>query len=374
MGSILAAHQFAYALFQIPAGWLGDRFGPRLVGGLVLWWCAFMVLTSFAWSVPALMVGLFLFGAGEAGAFPVANRALSRWLLPSERAFAQGATHAGSRFGGFITPFLVVPLILHYGWRSPFWILAILGVAWVGVWFWYYRDSPAEHQSVNPGERDRIQAALGTAPPRRRAIPWKRILVNRNIWTLALMYACYSIILIVFLAWFPKYLISARHVDLSTAGRLTGITLAAGLVGDLMGGVISDFLLHKTGRVTFSRRLVAIIGFLITALFIPIAVLSPDITISIICFGIAVFGLELTVSNSWAVTLDIGGPYAGSCSAVMNFFGNLCSAFATWKIGAFETAFGWDALFFGIAGLGVLGALLFSRINAHEQLMVAAAD
>jgi len=370
MGTVLFWHQLAYGLFQIPAGWLGDRFGPRIVlSAVVVWWCAFMVMVAFSSSVEMLMIGLFLFGAGEAGAFPLANRALSRWLLPSERAFAQGVTHAGSRLGGAITPTIAVFLILGYGWRAPFWILAMLGVAWAAVWLWYYRDSPAEHHGVNAAERDRIQAAIGTAPARSRVIPWKQILGSRNIWTLALMYACYSVILIVFLTWFPKYLISARGANLKLAGDLTSITLAAGMVGDILGGVVSDFLLHKTGRVTFSRRCVAITGFLITAIFIPVAVLSPDLTAAIVCFGIAVFGLELTVSNSWAVTLDIGGPFAGSVSAVMNSFGNLCSAVFTAFVGVFEITYGWDAVFFTVAGAGVLAALLFSQINAHEHLV-----
>jgi MFS transporter, ACS family, glucarate transporter len=374
MGSILAAHQLAYGLFQIPAGWLADRFGPRWVlASLVLWWCGFMVVTSFANSVIGLQLGLFLFGAGEAGAFPVANRALSRWLLPSERAFAQGATHAGSRLGGAITPIFVVAIISHYGWRAPFWMLALLGLFWVAVWVWYYRDSPAEHPSANDAERARIQAAIGNAPTR-RAVPWGRILGSRNMWTLACMYACYSVILIIFLTWFPKYLISARHVDLKTAGSLTSIVLAAGMVGDILGGTISDYLVHRTGRVTFSRRVVAIAGFLITALFIPISVLSADLTVSIICFGIAVFGLELTVSNSWAVTLDIGGPVAGSCSAVMNSFGNLCSALFTSRVGAFESTYGWNAVFFTVAAAGVVAAILFSFIKAHEPLVPATAS
>ncbi len=374
MASILAAHQLAYGLFQIPSGWLADRFGPRSVlASLVLWWCGFMIVTSFAGSVLALQVGLFLFGAGEAGAFPVANRALSRWLLPSERAFAQGATHAGSRFGGFITPFLVVFIIAGYGWRAPFWMLGLIGIFWVAVWVWYYRDSPAEHPHVNAAERERIEAAIGTAPSRAKVIPWKQILGSRNMWTLAAMYACYSIILIIFLTWFPKYLISARGADLKLAGLCTSIVLAAGMVGDLLGGVISDYLVHRTGKVTFSRRVVAIAGFLITAIFIPISVFSEDLVVSIACFGIAVFGLELTVSNSWAVTLDIGGTFAGSCSAVMNSFGNLCSAVFTSQVGAFATGYGWNAVFYTIAALAIVAAFLFSRIHADRPLVTTQA-
>jgi sugar phosphate permease len=373
MSWVLGAHQLGYALFQIPAGWLGDRFGPRIVlSAAVLWWSAFMALTGFAWSVPMLIGFLFLFGAGEAGAFPLANRALSRWLLPSERAFAQGATHAGSRFGGAITPVIVVFLIAHYSWRVPFWMCAFLGVGWVAVWYWFYRDSPAEHPMVNEAESERIRAAIGSAPPRSRVIPWRQILGSRNMWTLASMYVCYSAILILFLAWFPKYLSEARGADLKTMGILASIPLAAGLVGDLCGGLASDFLVRWTGRVTFSRRFVAITGFLITAIMIPVAVLSPGIVVSAICFGVAVFGLELTVSNSWAVTLDIGGPFAGSVSAVMNSIGNIGGFIATASVGYIEGAYGWDTLFFIAAGFGVLGAILFSRVKAHEPLVTGA--
>src|ERR1700689_2300043 len=164
MGWILSSFQWGYALFQIPGGWLGDRFGPRrTLTWIVTWWSLFTCATVFAWSAGSMALIRFLFGTGEAGAFPIATRSLSRWMLPTERGFAQGATHAGARLGGAITPALVVLIIAHYGWRTAFVCCGSLGSIWAAVWYWYYRNTPDEHQSVNSGEREQIRSALELA-------------------------------------------------------------------------------------------------------------------------------------------------------------------------------------------------------------------
>ena len=138
MGWILSSFQWAYALFQIPAGWLGDRFGPRrALTSIVVWWSIFTALTTAAWNAGSMAAIRFLFGMGEAGAFPIATRSLSRWMLPSERGFAQGVTHAGSRLGGALTPAIVGLMIVHYGWRTPFLCFSVIGLAWAILWFWY---------------------------------------------------------------------------------------------------------------------------------------------------------------------------------------------------------------------------------------------
>src|SRR5690349_2121674 len=146
IGWILSSFRWGYALFQIPGGWLGDWMGPRRALTLIVtWWSFFTSATALAWSAGSMAICRFLFGAGEAGAFPIATRSLSRWILPSERGFAQGITHAGSRLGAAATPPLVVWLIASYGWRVPFWTFGVLGLIWAATWFWYYRDTPDEH-------------------------------------------------------------------------------------------------------------------------------------------------------------------------------------------------------------------------------------
>jgi MFS family permease len=189
VGWILGAYQVAYAVFQIPGGWLGDRFGPRrALAAIVTWWSAFTALTALTWSATSMIVCRFLFGMGEAGAFPIATRSLSRWMLPAERGFAQGITHAGSRLGGALTPIAVVFLIAHFGWRAPFYIFAVLGLIWAAVWFAFYRDTPGEHRMVNAAERELIAASLGNGSRHSsRVVPWRQILSHPQMWLLSVM-------------------------------------------------------------------------------------------------------------------------------------------------------------------------------------------
>lgn len=368
LGWVLASYQFAYALFQIPGGWLGDRFGPRFaLTGVVIWWSAFTAFTTLTWSVTSLAVVLFLFGMGEAGAFPIATRSLSRWILPAERGFAQGVTHAGSRFGGAITPVIATFLIARYGWRLPFLVFAIPGLIWAAIWFWYYRDAPADHASVNEKERTLIESALGQSQGSRQ-IPWGLILGSRRTWILSAMYFCYGVIVIIFITWFPKYLSAARGLNLQQMGVYASLPLAAAVVGDVCGGWFSDLLLKRTGRITFARRTVAATGFFIAGLTIPVAVLVSDPIISIMFFSLSLFAIELTVGNSWAVTLDIGGSYAGSLSAVMSMFGNIGGGVYAVLMGYIVTAFGWEVAFFGLASFAMLGGVLFCCIDISRPL------
>jgi sugar phosphate permease len=368
LGLILGCYNWAYALFQIPGGWFGDRAGPRIaLASVVIWWSVFTFITGFSFSVTMMMVCLFLIGMGEAGAFPISNRALSRWMLPGERGFAQGSTHAGSRLAGAAAPILVATLIGLYGWHVPFFLFATVGIVWAGVWIWYYRDAPSEHASVNEAERQKIVSALGETK-KRQPIPWGLILSSRQMWTLAAMYFCYGYCLNMFLAWYPKYLDSARGYTLAEMGFFASLPLAAGVVGDICGGVFSDLIIHKTGRIKFARQSVAIVGFLLAATCVPLAVFEPDRYLSAALFGGAVFGLELVVGNAWAVTLDIGGSFAGSCSAVMNTFGNIGGAIVATATGFIVSKYGWNAAFYAVSALAVLGAILFTRIDAGRKL------
>jgi sugar phosphate permease len=187
------------------------------------------------------------------------------------------------------------------------------------------------------------------------------------------MYFCYGYSLNMFLVWFPKYLNAARGYDLASMGFFTSLTLAAGVVGDLCGGFFSDMIIHKTGRIKFARQSVAIVGFLIAAIFIPLACWAdtPYLTaflFGVAVFGLGVFGLELVVGNAWAVTLDIGGHFAGSCSAVMNTLGNVGGAIVATVTGFIVKAYGWNAAYYVVVAFCLLGALLFSRIDAGRKL------
>jgi sugar phosphate permease len=369
MGWVLFAYQIAYALFQIPGGWLGDRLGPRLaMAGVVIWWSTFTALNAFTWSATSMAVCLFLIGMGEAGAFPIANRALSRWMLPSERGLAQGMTHAGSRLGGALTPVMVVALIGLYSWRAPFLIFAVVGIVWALFWYRFYRNSPHEHGSVNEGERATIVAALGHFTKGRRKVPWGQILSNPQTWLLSAMYFCYGYDIGVFLSWFPKYLNAARGFDLTQMGLFASLPLFAGLVGDVLGGMTSDHILKRTGNLKFARRIVSVVGFSLSSVAVTLAAVAVDPMVSIAWFCLAVFGLELTVGVSWAVTLDIGGEFAGSVSAVMNTLGNIGAASAIAITAYVVASAGWVPAFGIIAALALVAAILCLTVDASRRL------
>lgn len=371
LGWVLGMFYLPYALFQIPGGWLGDRFGPRRVlAGIVIWWSAFTAATALSWNATSMAVARFLFGAGEAGAFPNATRSLSRWMLPSERGFAQGITHAGARLGAALTPLIVAPIILLWGWRAPFFIFAGIGIVWALSWFLWYRNTPQEHAQVNDAERSLIESGLGTAAGRSKASPpWGKILSSPQMWLLCAMYACYAFDFAMVLAWFPKYLTAARGMSLGEMGFYASLPLLAGMLGGVAGGSISDRLAVRTKNLKMARKVIAVIGFTLAAAIMPVAVLAADPVISILLFCAALFALELTVGISWAVTLDIGGEYAGSVSATMNTAGNLAGFNATVMTGYVVTAYGWNTMFFILAGLSALGAVLFLGIDASRKLV-----
>ena len=367
---ILSAFRWGYAIFQIPGGWLGDRIGPRRALALIVtWWSIFTSATALAWSAASMVTFRFLFGLGEAGAFPIATRSLSRWMLPTERGFAQGITHAGSRLGAAITPTLVVLMMLAYGWRVPFFVFGCLGLAWAAVWYWYYRDTPAEHAAVNNAECRLILSSTGVAPSATtRSVPWGRILRSSTLWTLSLMYFCYAYSISVYLDWFPKYLNTYRELDLKQMGFYASLPLLAGTAGDMVGGWLSDRWAQRSGDIKTARRSVAVAGFLIAALSIVPATLTSSAMGCVWYTCLAVFGLESTVGVSWAIPLDIGGDYAGSVSAVMNTCGNIGGAISPALLAYLVQWYGWNVPFLVSASLCVAAAALFFRIDATKRI------
>jgi MFS transporter, ACS family, glucarate transporter len=370
IGWIFASFRWGYAFFQIPGGWLGDRIGGRRALALVVvWWSFFTSLTAFAWNATSMGVFRFFFGMGEAGAFPIATRSLSRWMLPTERGFSQGVTHAASRLGAALTPALVVMMMLRYGWRVPFFVFGLIGLGWAGLWYWYYRDSPSQHSRINPAERRLIEDALGVRDTRAKAVPWRQILSSPSLWTLSLMYFCYGYAIDVYLDWFPKYLNEHRGFNLTQMGFYASLPLVAGAAGDLLGGTVSDRLANRWGNLRVARRVVALAGFLLAAAFMLPATFTPHSTASVLYSCVAVFGLEVTVGVSWAIPLDIAGDYAGSVASVMNTFGNLGSAVSPVLLAYLVGLYGWNMPFMVCSGLCAAGALLSFGINADKKIV-----
>lgn len=375
MGNITFAFRIAYTVFQIPGGWLGDRFGARKgLAAVVTWWSAFTALTGMAWNAVSMLTIQTFFGMGEAGAFPIATRSLSRWMRPTERAFAQGFTHAGSRLGSALTPLVLAGftlfglrwtgLIPRYGWRVAFYLYGLLGLTWSIAWYAYYRNTPEEHAGTNEAERELI----GTARKRSTDVPWAKILAQGNIWVLSVMYFCYNFNLNVYQDWFPTYLHDARGMTLAKMGFYASLPLLAGTVGDVAGGWFSDHVLKRLGNAAAARRWVAIAGFVLSAAATIPAIFTGDPRISVAYYSLAFFSLEWTVGISWAVPLDVGGDFAGSVSAVMNTLGNLGGALSALAVTNLVAHFDWHAPFLLTSVLCVIAAALWLKIDASKKV------
>ncbi len=368
-GYIAAAFQLSYSLFQVPGGMLGDRLGARKALPLiVMWWSAFTSLTALAWSASVMIGVRFLFGIGEAGAFPIATRSLSRWMLATERGFAQGVTHAGSRLGSALTPPIVVWLILQYGWRVPFFVFGAVGVVWAIAWFAYYRDTPEEHSGVNAAELEMIHTGGAVRKSATASVPWRKILSSPTMWYLCPMYFCYNYSLQVYIVWYPTYLLKARGMTLAEMGFYASLPLLAGTAGDLLGGWCSDLVLKHTSNLNLARRWVAAAGFAVCAMATVPAALTSDVKMSVVFSSLAFFALEWTVGVSWSIPLDIGGDFAGSISAFMNMCGNLGGTLSSVVLGYMVAWWGWDVPFLVTGGLTAFAALLYMRIDASRRI------
>jgi sugar phosphate permease len=357
MGLVLSAFTWAYAIGQIPAGWLGDRFGPRKVLTVIMsWWSAAAAITGAAAGMTSLLSARLLLGLGEAGAFPVASRGMQLWFPRSERGRIQGTTHFFSRFAIAITPFVAGNIMRAFGWRAIFYTFGFLGVVWSIVFWLYYRNLPEEHWSVNEGELARIREHRidTTAKP---ATPWNRILGSPNMWYIALGYGCFFFGTNFYLTWYPTYLREYRHLTLSAMGMLGSIPLFAGMAGDLAGGSLSDVIFKRTGHARLARTAVAAPGFLLSGAFLLPAAMTHSVGASILCLAASFFFLELVIGPAWAVPMDIGGQFSGTVTGVMNMAGALAASATPLLFGYYFGRGSWVAPFVVTAAVMLLGAL-----------------
>ncbi len=322
MGWVFSAFTLAYALFEIPAGYLGDRIGPRKVLlRIVLWWSFFTVATGWVWNWVSLLVTRFLFGAGEAGAFPNLTKAFHRWLPLHERTRAQGIMWMSARLGGAFTPALVF-LCLHYvTWRRAFLVFGLLGVVWAIVFFWWYRDDPRAIKQVNAAE-----AALLPVEPeagKHFQAPWKLLFTSRTAWCLYGQYFACSYSFYFFITWFPTYLLEARDFELGKGSVLAGLPLLLGAGGSFLAGWVASVLSRRPGGAARSRRALGAIGAFGAAglLLLPTWLANPYL--AVIAIGLVGFCNDIQLPGAWASCMDVGGKAVATLSGAMNMMGNV---------------------------------------------------
>jgi len=286
MGVVFSAFLWAYALGQIPGGWSADRFGPRLVLLVIVpVWSFMTALTASATGLASLLGVRFVFGLAEAGAFPTATRAMQLWFPKHERGIVHGVTHSFSRLAVAIVPFIAVSIMAAFGWRWIFYVFGLAGLLWSLSFFLLYRNLPEQHPKVNGAELayirghhpdGSIKAASNLRG--RPAAPWKKILRSPNMWYIAAGYCSFYYGTYFFMTWFPTYLLDYRHLSLKAVGILASLPLFAGMVGDIVGGTLTDKIYRKTGRLRFSRRIVAAPAMLASGIcLLPAATVNCDI-------------------------------------------------------------------------------------------------
>jgi sugar phosphate permease len=367
MGVIFSAFLWSYALFQVPGGWLSDKFGPRRVlAGVVTFWSLMTAATGLAAGATSFKIIRFLFGVGEAGAFPGATRAMQLWYPRSERGFVQGITHSASRAGAALAPPIVLAIMLNFGWRAAFFVCGTIGILWSIWWAFSYRNLPEDHGMVNRTELEHIRgvdASGAINPPqiqKQMQVPWSRLLSSGNMWAVMCAYFTYVYCLWIFLSWLTTYLIEVRHFTLLKGGLLASLPLWAGVIGDTAGGLATDYLLRRTGSAKIARRTVAITGLLGCAVFITPAALTEDAMTAVICLTISMFFLECTIGPSWAVPMDTGGKYSGTVSGMMNMAGNFGGAISPIVFGILAQNGNWAAPFIVAAALLVAGSAVWA--------------
>jgi MFS family permease len=322
MGFVFSAFTLAYGLFEIPTGWWGERIGTRKVlTRIVVWWSSFTVATAAAFSYGSLLGVRFIFGMGEAGAWPNAARTFSLWFPSMERGAAQGIFFAGAHFSAAITPLLATALLAHLQWRWVFVIFGLVGFFWAFAWRRWFRDEPGRHPSVNAQELKLIESGRTlTAGHRARGVPWKRILSNRTVLLLCAMYFVQSYGFYFYITWLPSYLERARGFSAVKLGIFTGLPMVACVVSDLFGGLTTDALSRRFG-LRIGRASVGAASFLFAAACILLGAAVRDPGTAAVFLSLAAGGLSFLLGAAWGTCIDIAGDNAGVVSACMNTAG-----------------------------------------------------
>ncbi len=351
-GWILSAFTISYGLFEIPTGRLGDRFGPRrILARVVLWWSFFTILTGWAGGFASLFVIRFLFGAGEAGAYPNSAIVVRGWFPALERGGAQAIIWMASRIGGALAPVLVIPLQVAYGWRVTFYLLGGIGVVWVVFWLWWYQE--------------KVEHVVAAVEP----VRWGKWLKSLNFWMLMFMYYCYASGVFFFISWLPKYLQNGRGLSEGELVYSASLPFLLGAVGCLVGGAISDLLVRKLGE-DRGRRLVPLIGLLVAGLCMLWSAFTANNHTAVIAVALGMAFMDVTAPVAWAVAIGLGGKDSGVITGAMNTAGLLGGTVTSVGIGYLVTGFNSYTLPVVIVGIvlmagGVMWLFIRSRSGSE---------
>jgi sugar phosphate permease len=373
MGYVFSAFTLAYAVFEIPSGWLGDYIGTRkALARIVLWWSIFTALTGVTGGFASLIVIRFLFGAGEAGACPNTARTISRWFPPSQQGRALSVSFVGLATGAAISAPVVFWLIKHQGWRWPFFEFGVIGALWCVVWYRWFRDTPEQHASVNAeeiriirqGETDLEQFG------HTRHAPWAKMFTSANLLLICAMYFGYGYALYFYITWLPTYLLKGRGFSESYAGLFSAMPWVLGIGAFWFGGWVTDWLSNRSGSLKVGRCAVGAIGLLGSALMLIIVARTGDRMLAVIFLSAALFCQLMTGGAAWSVCLDVGRRNAGVVSGAMNMVGNLGGTIGPVVVGYVLDKWGsWTIPFYVTAVLLGFSAVMWLMIDPYRSVI-----
>ena len=375
MSTVFGAFTLAYSLFEVPSGWLGDVVGPRRVlTRIVLWWSAFTMLTGAAQGLRSLVAIRFLFGAGEAGAFPNAVRSFSQWFPARERGMANGVLFFGSRLGGAITAPIALLLIQQWGWRLSFVVFGAFGIVWAIAWYRSYRDRPREHPDVDREELAWIEQDLNTTPgdqlptPSETKTPWRQLLTSPNLYAICAMYFTFGYGLYFYFTWLPTYLIRELRFSLLAGGFFSSLPFLLAAVANIAGGWCTDALARRRG-LRAARVLLGFTAFSVCAVLILASILVPTPIGKALLLALALASADFALSACWAVCLDVAPSHAGVVTGFMNTFGNLGGLIGPLVVGLIVDRLGsWTLPLYVTAGVYFAGAVAWLAINPNRRI------
>jgi len=370
MSWVYSAFGIAYALFEIPTAWWADRKGTRLVlTRIVLWWSAWTMLTGAAFSYAQMLVTRFLFGVGEAGAWPSVARTFSRWIPLRERGRVQGLFFCGAHLAGGLTPMLVVALTAIVQWRFIFVIFGCVGIVWSLVWFRWFRNEPSEHPSVNAAEAAEIAANRGPVAAGHEGWEyWRRALGNSNVLPLSLSYVPNSVAFYFCITWLPTMLKEKYGFSAMELGFAAGAPLILSVVGDLFGGLATDAMVRRFG-LRIGRAGIGIVGNLVAGLAMVGSAFSERPYVAVALMAISIASMMFTLGAQWSACQDIGGAHVGVISAIMNTAGQIGAIFGPPAVTGLLAHFGnWNAPVFAIACTFMVAAGCWFFIDPNRKV------
>jgi ACS family glucarate transporter-like MFS transporter len=364
-GLVTGAFAIAYALFEIPSGYLADRFGARaMLTRIVLWWSAFTTLTGFASKLWPLMIIRFLFGAGEAGAYPTASTGVFRWFPAVERGRAFGVVLLSSQLGGAIAPLLIVPIQVHFGWRASFYLFGVLGVAWASGWWRWYRNRPQDKTGITAGELAEIGPPADTHP---HGFPWQAMGANMSVWAIMSTAFAYSYSFYFFLFWLTTYMVRARGFTEGET-KLSALPFVFGAMANLTGGFARDAAGRRWG-LKWGARVVGIAGLVTASLSAFAAFSSVNNYVALAWLALCYGGITFQQPAVFATCAEIGKRYTGAVTGCMNTASAVGGLLSSLIFGYLVQSTGsYDAVLLSMAGVLILGAALWLRIDATETL------